>query len=124
MSRKTVFSIVAILSFLCGLMFLVFPKPAMAVYGINIDDNTAFITRYMGLWQLGIGVLFWLIRKTDSIKGAVRGCIIGGIVITVLGMIVSIWNIFSAGNPIIWLNVGLYGIPLILFIILFARKAE
>jgi uncharacterized protein YjeT (DUF2065 family) len=124
MNRKNIFGFVAILTILVGLLFLILPEQSMSMYGTTLDYTSTFITRYFGLWMVGIGIIFWMMRKADSIKEAIKACLVGGILIALLGLAISIWNTFEALNSFVWFNVALYAICLILLGYLYLKKAD
>lgn len=122
MNRKNIFGFAGILAMLCGLIFLILPKQSMEIYNLHVDDHGAFLTRYMGLWMLGVGLIVWGMRKVETVKAAARTTMIGGIAVTLLGLIVSVWDMLFFSNPYLWINVALYGTPLILLVYLYFKK--
>lgn len=123
MNKKNIFTFIGILTFVCGLAFLIIPNQVMKLYGAVLDSHAAFITRYMGIWILGMAFIFWPMRKAESIKTAVAACIYAGLVITILGVLVSVWDIVVTSSTGVWINVAIYGVPLILLLFLYFKKA-
>ena len=124
MNRKLIFGIVGIFSILCGLIFLVLPHQAMVAYNVGTTETVAFMFRYLGLWMFGAGLLFWLLRSADSLAKAVKSALFGAIAITVLGLVVSFWNLVVSRHLGLWINIGLYLISFILVTYLYFKKAD
>lgn len=122
MNKKNIFTFIGIYTFICGLAFLTLPNQLMSLYGAVLDNHASFVTRYMGIWILGMAFVFWPMRKAESIKTAVAACINAGLVITILGVLVSIWDIVLTSSTGVWINVAVYGVPLILLLFLFFKK--
>ena len=93
MKRSIVFWIAGILGMLFGLGFLLFPQYLLRGYGVTLDAHTTFLTRDYGFTLFALGAIVWLMRNTTSIKEAVKAVVIGGLLFSLLGMIVNIWNI-------------------------------
>ena len=96
----------------------------MNVYGATFDNHGLFVTRYLGVWILGMAFIFWPMRKAEAITTAVDACISAGLVITLLALIVSIWDIIVTHSVGVWINVAIYGVPFILLAFLFFKKAK
>jgi len=124
MNRKLIFGIVGIFSILCGLIFLVLPHQAMVAYNVGTQETVAFMFRYLGVWMFGAGLLFWLLRNADSLARAVKSALFGAIAITLLALVVSVWDLALSGHVGLWINIALYLISFILVTYLYFKKAE
>ncbi|HZD57129.1 MAG TPA: hypothetical protein VE136_10425 [Anaerolineales bacterium] len=68
MKFNTYLAIVALLSILNGLAFLLVPKTALPPYGITTDAAGILNARYFGAVALGTGVLLWLAKNTKEVR--------------------------------------------------------
>lgn len=125
MKRSIVFWIAGILGMLFGLGFLLFPQYLLSSYGVTLDARTTFLTRDYGFTLFALGAIVWLMRNTTSIKEAVKAVVTGGLLFSLLGMIVSIWNIAALTvTPMHWVNLAIYVLLTVGFGILFFKKTE
>jgi len=95
MNHKTLFTASSIVLLIFGLVWLLIPDVGLGLYGLSpIDVSTGFVTRYWGSAFLGMSVLQWLSRKATADNIAVRAIIIGGLVLSLTGLIVGLADAF------------------------------
>ncbi len=101
-------AIAAIVAFLFGLAFLLIPAQTMSMYGITLDIAGRFLGRYLGSAFLGVAVLTWFARNTKE-DGALRAILLGNIVLSLTGLIVAVFDVFTgSGNSLAWSTVVIY----------------
>lgn len=125
MKRSVIFAVIGILGMLFGLAMLIVPSAFMGTYGVTLDTHTSFITRYYGAALFSFGLIFWLIRKVDSLSAAFKAATTGGFMFGLLGVIVSIWNVLSVPATIMhWVNVTIFVLVAIATGYLYFKKTE
>ena len=80
---------VAIVSIVYGIGNLVTPAWVNEIHGVASSPGTSLLSRYFGASLLGVGVMAWLARNaadSDALLAYMRG----GLVISVVGLIVSL----------------------------------
>ncbi len=111
MKLSTFVLIVALLAFMFGLGFLVIPNVAIIPYGSTLDLVGSFMARYFGAVLVGVGVIFFTSRNAKTFEALQKCGILGGLVLGVAGLIVSIWDaIAGAHSAFIWVNVVIYAV--------------
>ena len=101
-------AIAAVLAFVFGLGFILFPAQVMASYGITLDEGGQWVGRYLGSAFLGVSVLTWLARNTEP-SGAKRAILLGNFFLAVTGLVVAILDIiYGSGNALVWSTVAIY----------------
>ena len=78
MTIKTFFTILAVLSFLFGIGFVLAPDQVLANYGIEHSPALALLGRLFGGALVTLGVILWLARDFRD-GAAVRAVLIGGL---------------------------------------------
>ena len=86
MTIRMFFTILAVLSFLFGIGFVVAPGQVLANYGIESSPAMALLGRLFGGALLTLGVILWLARDFRD-EAAVRAVLIGGLVGDVVNLI-------------------------------------
>ena len=101
-------TVTAIGSLLFGLAYLLFPERIMSIYNIVLEPSNQWVARYFGSNLLGIAAICWYGRSANS--GIALHAIIKGVFITtVIGFVVSIFEIINgAGNMLVWSTVIIY----------------
>jgi hypothetical protein len=98
MKFNTYVGIVAILSTLNGLAFLLVPETALPPYGIITDIAGILNARYFGAVALGMGVLLWFAKNTGEAqtrRAIATGILVGFIatlVVSVGGTLAGVLN--------------------------------
>jgi hypothetical protein len=79
MTVRTFFTILAVLSFLFGIGFVLAPGQALANYGIELSPALALVGRLFGGALLTLGIILWLARDFRD-EAAVRAVLIAALV--------------------------------------------
>jgi len=102
--------IVVIVCVIFGLGFMFIPNIAIMPYGSTLDTTGAFLARYFGASLFGLGVIYYLGRGAKTAEDFLKAGLLGGVVVGIAGLIVSIWDVIAGThNALVWLNVLLYG---------------
>src|ERR1700738_583798 len=88
MTIKTFFTILAVLSFLFGVGFVLAPDQVLANYGTEHSPALALLGRLFGGAGLAFGVIFWLARDFLD-EAAVRAVLIGALMGAVVNLVVA-----------------------------------
>ena len=109
MDTKLYLAIVAVLSVVYGIMFVIFPSQAVAFYGATEPNPAAaYNVQFFGSALLALGVINRYARSFRD-WDAVRAVLIGGLVGEVLGLLLSCWGIKQGLlNAMGWSNVVVY----------------
>jgi hypothetical protein len=125
MKRNTFILIAAIIAGLFGLGFLLIPDAVMDLYGTPLDTIARFLCRYFGSALLGVAVIFWTTRNAKSLDDFIQGGLLGGLILTVTGLIVAVWDgIVGVANNFIWINTVIYGLLAIGFGYYYFKKTK
>ena len=108
MKIKVLMVITAIVGFLFGISFLLFPAWTEASYGVNLDAGGQLIARFLGSAYLGIATILWLARNSPS--SSTRHAIVLGTFVTMsLGLIVAIYDrVLGIENALAWSTVAIF----------------
>ena len=99
-------SIAAVVACLFGLAFLLAPVLTMSMYGVALDISGQSIAKYLGSAYLGIAVMIWLARNAQPNNEALRAITMGGLILCLTSLIVSLLDVFKGGgNNLIWSTV-------------------
>ena len=108
MTIKTFFTILAVLSFLFGVGFVLAPDQVLANYGIEHSAALALLGRLFGGALLTLGVILWLARDFRD-EAAVRTVLIGGLVADVVNLVVAtMGTLAGTTNALGWSTVLIY----------------
>ncbi len=108
MKLNTFMAIAAVLAFVFGLGFLLFPAQVMSLYGVTLEAGGQWVGRYLGSAFLGVSVLTWLARNAEK-DGALRAILLGVFVLSITGLAVAILDvIYGPGNALVWSTVAIY----------------
>src|SRR4030042_915187 len=108
MTLKTFMIITSIIAFIFGVAFIVAPTLSLNFYGVSVNVTGEFLGRYFGASLIGTAFLAWLTRTAPASE--TRRAILAALFVTMLlGFLVAVYDTFAgAGNPLVWLNVGIY----------------
>src|ERR1700738_3226406 len=102
MTIKMFFAILAVLSFLFGVGFVLAPDQVMANYGIEHSPALALVGRLFGGALLALGAILWLARDFRD-EAAVRAVLIGILIGDVVNLLVATMGTLSgASNALGW----------------------
>ena len=101
-------TVTAIGSLLFGLAYLFAPGWILSIYNFVLEPSAQWIPRYFGATLLGITAMCWYGRSAKS-GIALRAIITGIFVTTVIGFIVSIFEILDGTrNLMMWSTVIIF----------------
>jgi hypothetical protein len=110
MKPSLILSVAAVIATLFGVVFLLAPVQMMSLYGVTLDESGWWIARYLGGAFIGIGLINWSARNSQDSQ-AFRAIVLGGFVISVLGLVVALWEGFAGqANALRWTTVVVYAI--------------
>ena len=108
MTIRIFFTILAVLSFLFGIGFVLAPDQVLANYGIEHSPALALLGRLFGGALLTLGVILWLARDFRD-EAAVRAVLIGGLVGDVVNLVVAtMGTLAGTSNALGWSTVVIY----------------
>lgn len=106
---KTFALIVAVITLVFGLGFIVMPATIVNLYGSVLDVTGQFMARYFGSALLGLAAIFYFGTTAKGEAATLKAITLGGLVLGVAGLLVSIWDVFSGTHTRLqWLNIVLY----------------
>src|ERR1700737_4724728 len=88
MTVRTFFTILAVLSFIFGIGFVLAPGQVLANYGIELSPALALVGRFFGGALLTLGVILWLARDFRD-ETAIRAVLVGGLVGDVVNLVAA-----------------------------------
>jgi len=102
------FTILAVLSFLFGIGFVLAPDQVLANYGIQPSPALALLGRLFGGVLLTLGVILWLARDFRD-EAAVRAVLVANAVGSCINLVVAIMgNLSGTTNALGWTTVLIY----------------
>ena len=108
MKLGTFMVIAAVIAFVFGLGFILFPAQTMSAYGETLNESGQWVVRYLGSAFIGVAVVGWFARNA-AYNGAMRAIILGFFVLSVTGLIVAVLDaLLGEGNALAWLTVAIY----------------
>ena len=108
MTIRLFFTILAVLSFLFGVGFVLAPDQVLANYGIEHSPALALVGRLFGGALLALGVILWLARDFRD-EAAVRAVLISTLVGGVVNVVVAIiGTLAGTTNALGWSTVLIY----------------
>ena len=108
MTVKTYFTILAVLSFLFGIGFVLAPDQVLANYGIQHSAALALLGRLFGGVLLTLGVILWFARDFRD-EAALRAVLIGALIGDVVNLVVAtIGTLSGVSNALGWSTVLIY----------------
>jgi hypothetical protein len=108
MTIRMLFTILAVLSFLFGIGFVLAPDQVLANYGIQPSPALALLGRLFGGVLLTLGVILWLARDFRD-EAAVRAVLVANAVGSCVNLVVAIMgNLSGTTNALGWTTVLIY----------------
>jgi hypothetical protein len=102
------FTILAVLSFLFGIGFVLAPDQVLANYGIEHSPALALVGRLFGGVLLTLGTILWLSRDFRD-EAAVRAVLAGTVIGSSVNLVVAIMgNLSGTTNALGWSTVLIY----------------
>ena len=107
MKLKTLFIVNAIVVIFNGISAVLAPNTFISLYGATLNPAGANMMQFGGVWLIGIGLLTWFVRNAEESETR-RGIILALLIMYILGFIVALLGLFSAGlNALGWSPVGI-----------------
>ena len=101
-------TIVAIVAFVFGILFILIPGPLLSLYGISISAGGQLVARLFGAALLGYSVLNWSARNAEDSQ-ARKVIILAQLIGNTLGFIVAlISQLCGVVNALGWSTVVIY----------------
>jgi len=108
MTIRMFFTILAVLSFLFGVGFVLAPDQVLANYGIEHSAALALLGRLFGGALLTLGVILWLARDFLD-EAATRAVLAGTVIGSSVNFIVALKGIlYGTTNALGWTTVLIY----------------
>jgi hypothetical protein len=108
MTIRMLFTILAVLSFLFGIGFVLAPDQVLANYGIEHSPALALMGRLFGGALLTLGVILWLARDFRD-EAAVRAVLVSTLVGAVVNVVVAILGTLAGTtNALGWSTALIY----------------
>ena len=108
MTIRMFFTILAVLSFLFGIGFVLAPDQVLANYGIEHSPALTLLGRLFGGALLTLGVILWFARDFRD-EAAVRAVLIGGLVGDVVNLVAQSMGTWAGTtNALGWSTVLIY----------------
>lgn len=108
MKLSTLLLINAIVAVLFGLVFVLVPATAMALYGIQLSDAGLFTARLFGAALVTFAIISWLVRGSAGSE-VVRSIAFSFFVGDIIGFIISfIYQLQGVPNALGWSTVVIY----------------
>ena len=108
MTIRTFFSVLAALSFLFGIGFVLAPGQVLANYGIENSPALALVGRLFGGVLIMLSVILWLARDFRD-EAAVRAVLLGALLGDAVNLVVAAMGTLSgASNALGWSTVVIY----------------
>jgi hypothetical protein len=125
MKFKIYMLIAAVLALLYGVGFLFAPTTVLGYYGVKLNEPGRFVALYFGSALLGTAVTWWRVREAKTLFEAREGVLLGGIVLSVTGLIVAFIDALTGpSNSVAWINPIIYGFLTIGFGYFYFKNVE
>jgi len=104
---KTLFIVNAVVVIFNGIGCVLAPNMLISLYGATLNPAGANMMQYGGAWLIGIGLLTWFVRNAEESETR-RGIVLALLIMYIIGVIVALLGLFSAGlNVLGWVPVGI-----------------
>jgi hypothetical protein len=108
MTLRTFFTVLAVLSFLFGIGFVLAPGQVLANYGIETTAALALVGRLFGGVLRTLSVILWLAKDFRD-EAAVRAVLLGALLGDVVDLVVATMGTLSGtSNALGWSTVVIY----------------
>jgi len=108
MTLRSFFTILAVLSFLFGIGFVLAPAQVLANYGIETSPALAPVGRLFGGVLVTLSVILWLAKDFRD-EAAVRAVLLGALLGDVVNLVVAtMGTLFGTSNALGWSTIVIY----------------
>jgi len=105
MQQSPFFMIVAIVSLMFGVAFLLIPDQLATWYGAAIDDNSRHLGRLFGSALVGLAIIYFMARDLDA-SPTLTGLLWAGLIVGVIELVLNIMATTSGlVNALGWVTV-------------------
>jgi hypothetical protein len=105
---RSFFTILAVLSFLFGVGFVLAPGQVLANYGIEYSPSLALVGRLFGGLLLTLSLILWFAKDFRD-EAAVRAVLLGALIGDVVNLVVATMGTLSGtSNALGWSTVLIY----------------
>ena len=110
------FTLGAIVFAVFGIGLLAAPNWMSTTYELNLNEAGIFMAGLLGTAFIFAAVVSWGARNSPATEPAVRGVVLGSFLGDTLGFIYNlIGTLNGTMNSLGWINVGLYGVFMLVF---------
>ncbi len=108
MKLTALLSLTGVLAALFGLGFLLAPVQVLAIYGVDLDPNGAWLARYLGAALLSFGLLAWQARQAAD-GPARRAVVVGCLMLSATSLVLAVLHALSGlTNALAWSSALIY----------------
>ena len=108
LTLRSFFTILAVLSFLFGVGFVLAPGQVLANYGIEYSPSLALVGRLFGGLLLTLSLILWFAKDFRD-EAAVRAVLLGALIGDVVNLVVATMGTLSGtSNALGWSTVLIY----------------
>lgn len=108
MSLRTMLTITAVIALAYGVSYQVAPAGVLELYGVTLESGSIFMARLFGAALIGIGLLTWLIRKTQD-RITHRAIVPAMLVYSLVGFVVALHaTVSGVMNSVGWSGVAIF----------------
>jgi hypothetical protein len=102
------FLVVAVLSLIYGVGFVLLPEQLLSIYGITTDAGGLLFVRLFGATLIGFGVLAWFVRNADTSE-ARRAIVLALFALNAVSFFVLLLaQLAGTVNGLGWVNIAIY----------------
>ena len=108
MNIKILMIVNAILAFVFGVAFVLFPAQLITMYGVSADEPVKYLGQLFGAALIGFAILTWIARNagaSDARKAIVSALFIAELLGFIISLIAQLGNVV---NQLGWSTVVLY----------------
>jgi hypothetical protein len=110
MKLNVMFTIAAVYGFLIGLGAFLFPGTMASMGGVEASSGVLMSTRFLGVANLGLALIAWLVRNADASK-ARDGVTLGFTIFFALHALTSLYGQFTdTSSSVHWVMATLQGL--------------
>jgi len=107
MNVRTFLSITAVIAFVYGIGFILFPAGLTNLYGVTLEPIGIYVAQLFGAVLLGLAIINWSARDARVMDGVLTGNLVAntiGFLVTLSGQVGQTGGINALG----WFTVVLY----------------
>jgi uncharacterized membrane protein YhaH (DUF805 family) len=110
MRMNLAFILLAVLSFIFGLAFLLLPVQVAVLYNVPMDELALWMCRYFGFAVVTVGLVALAARRLHDLHDQ-RPFAVSFLAYSLLGLGVTVWMSLSPlGNALIWATAAIFAL--------------